>query len=46
LVKRFVLPPYNSFELSTFAICGKMVYISHFAGLLDKNGKVLSTIAS
>lgn len=44
MVKRVVLPPYDSFELSTFVVCGKTVYIGHFGGIFNKNGKVLETV--
>ena len=44
LVKRVVLPPYDSFGLSTFVICDKMVFLSHFGGIFDENGKILGTV--
>ena len=39
--KRIILKPYDSFDISTFVIQGGIVYIGHFGGSYDDNGKKL-----
>ncbi len=44
MTKRVVLEPYDSYDLSAFVVHGDTVYISHFGGMFDDNGGILSTI--
>jgi 2-iminobutanoate/2-iminopropanoate deaminase len=44
MIERVVLPPYDTFDLSTFVIQGDTVHIGHFGGLFDHAGNKLSTI--
>jgi 2-iminobutanoate/2-iminopropanoate deaminase len=38
------LPPYDTFDLSTFVIQGDTVHIGHFGGIYDHDGNQLPTI--
>jgi 2-iminobutanoate/2-iminopropanoate deaminase len=44
MTKRVVLEPYDTYDLSTFVVHGDAVYIGHFGGMGDDNGRNLSTI--
>jgi len=44
MVKRIVLKPYDTFDLSTFVMHGDSVHIGHFAGIHNDAGELLSTI--
>lgn len=40
---RIIIKPYDSYDISTFVIQGDIVYIGHFAGSYDDNGKKLTS---
>ena len=42
-MKRIILEPYDTFDLSTFVIHGDHVHIGHFGGMYD-DGRPLDTI--
>ncbi|MBC2581408.1 RidA family protein [Clostridium sp. DJ247] len=44
MIKRIVTPPYDKYGLSTFVINNDTVYIGHFGGSFDENGKLFTTI--
>jgi 2-iminobutanoate/2-iminopropanoate deaminase len=44
MVKRIVIKPYESFDISTFVIHGDTVQIGHFGGMYDEDGNKLLTI--
>lgn len=44
MTKRIILPPYDTFDLSTFVVHGNTVHIGHFAGIYSDNGAKLQTI--
>jgi 2-iminobutanoate/2-iminopropanoate deaminase len=44
MTKRIVLPPYDTFDLSTFVIHGDTIHIGHFGGIYDHSGYKLPTI--
>src|SRR6185369_4978929 len=39
--KRIAIQPYDTYDISTFAIQGDIVYISHFGGSYDDEGNKL-----
>ena len=43
-MKRIILEPYDTFDISTFVIHGDHVQIGHFGGMYDENGQPLHTI--
>ena len=43
-MKRIVLEPYDTFDISTFVIQDDHVHIGHFGGMYDENGVQLETI--
>ena len=43
-MKRVILEPYDTFDISTFVIHGEHVQIGHFGGMYDHDGKRLETI--
>lgn len=43
-MKRIILEPYDTFDLSTFVIHADSVHIGHFGGIYDDDGKNLETI--
>ncbi len=44
MLKRIVLKPYDTYDISTFVIHGETVYIGHFSGSYDDHGNKLLTI--
>ena len=40
-MKRIILEPYDTFDISTLVIHGDSVHIGHFGGMHDDNGKLL-----
>ncbi len=44
MIDRIVIPPYDEYELSTFAIKDDLVQIGHFGGTVNEKGEVLKTI--
>ena len=42
--KKIALKPYDSWDISTFAVQGDTVHISHFGGSFDNSGKKIFTI--
>lgn len=44
MIKRVVIPPYDKYDLSTFVISNETVYIGHFGGSSDDEGKLLTTV--
>lgn len=42
--KRIVLPPYDTYDVSTFAVHNGVVYIGHFGGSSDDDGHRLPTV--
>lgn len=43
-MKRIIIKPYDTFDISTFVIHGGSVHIGHFGGMYDDTGEQLSTI--
>ena len=43
-MNRIVIPPYDTFDISTFVIHGDSVHIGHFGGMYDDAGEQLHTI--
>ena len=43
MIERVVIPPYDEYDLSTFAIKDGIVQIGHFGGYVDEQGEVLET---
>ena len=41
MTKKIVIKPYDTYDISTFAIQGDIVYISHFGGSYDQEGNKL-----
>jgi 2-iminobutanoate/2-iminopropanoate deaminase len=44
MTRRIVLPPYDTFDLSTFVVHGDTVYIGHFGGMYADDSTKLQTI--
>lgn len=44
MIKRIVIEPYDSFNISTFVIHSDTVHIGHFGGMYDEEGNKLLTI--
>lgn len=43
-MERFVLPPYDGYDLSTFVRVGSSVHIGHVGGTTDESGARVTTI--
>ncbi|SRR6056297_924401 len=43
MIERVVIPPYDDYDLSTFAINNGIVQIGHFGGYVDDEGEVLES---
>lgn len=43
-MKRIVLPPYDSYDLSTFVITDNIIHIGHFGGFCNEKGELLNSI--
>ena len=43
-MKRIILEPYDTFDISTFVIHGDHVHIGHFGDMYDEDGKPLDRI--
>jgi hypothetical protein len=41
VVKRGVLPPYDSFSVATMVVSGNIVFTGHFGGFPDCDGNLL-----
>jgi 2-iminobutanoate/2-iminopropanoate deaminase len=44
MTKRIIIPPSDTFDISTFVVHGDTIQIGHFGGMIDKDGKMLLTI--
>jgi len=44
MIAKIVIPPYDTFELSTFVVHNDTVHIGHFGGIYDDEGNKLLTI--
>lgn len=42
--ERMTLPPYDTYDVSTFVIHNGVVYIGHFGGCVDDDGNVLASV--
>lgn len=43
-MKRIIIEPYDTYDISTFAIHSNSVHFGHFGGMYDNTGKQLDTI--
>lgn len=43
MIERVVIPPYDEYDLSTFAIKNGIVQFGHFGGYVNEQGEVLET---